>query len=46
MTTEEENIEQAIKDGTIVEAVEPIYDKLNPGTQDFICKNLLEKDWV
>jgi len=44
MTTEEQNIIDAIKSGEIVEAVEPIYNDLKKETQDFICKNLLEED--
>ena len=43
MTTEEQNIIDAIKSGEIVEAVEPIYRDLKKETQDFICKNLLEE---
>jgi len=41
----EENIIEAIKDGSIVEAIEPVYDKLKPETQEFICRNLLEEEW-
>lgn len=39
----EENIIEAIKDGSIVEAIEPVYDKLKPETQDFFLKAYFEE---
>lgn len=44
MTTEEQNIIDAIKDGSIVEAVEPIYNDLKKETQDFFVKAYLESE--
>ncbi len=42
MTTEEQNIQDAIESGEIIEAIEPIYSELKEETRDYFVKAYFE----